>query len=135
MIHISVPAWHLYSVRRTVYWKERAVANVHGFFPKRRVRKAHLLLIISTTYYDSVRPLAATRSPNAAFEDSQIIEVMDYGHGVPADPSKCTLIHFREYLDDGTLPAEYTRCEVDDPPIVKPTETGELLVSGHDDDP
>lgn len=98
-----------------------AVPKTHSFSPKYGVKTAHPLLILSTTY-DPVCPLISARSANAAFEGSQIIELKGYGHCSLAMPSNCIAKHVRAFLYNGTVPENYTQCEVDGPYFVKPED-------------
>ncbi|KAJ9137952.1 Alpha/beta-hydrolase [Pleurostoma richardsiae] len=97
------------------------IPRTHNYEPKKGVRTAHPLLILSTTY-DPVCPLVSARSANSAFEGSQIVEVKGYGHCSIAVPSMCIARHVRAFLYNGTLPDEYTQCEVDGPYFVKPED-------------
>jgi pimeloyl-ACP methyl ester carboxylesterase len=114
-------------------WK---VAKTHNFVQKLGVKTAHPLLILSTTY-DPVCPLISARSANAAFEGSQIVELKGYGHCSISMPSNCIAKHVRAFLYNGTLPANYTQCEVDGPYFIKPEENGTavaLLDFGNSED-
>ncbi|KAH6659143.1 Alpha/Beta hydrolase protein [Truncatella angustata] len=107
-----------------LYTKQQwAVHKTHQFVQKLGVKTAHPLLILSTTY-DPVCPLISARSANAAFEGSQMIELRGYGHCTLAMPSNCIAKHVRAFLYNGTLPANYTQCDVDGPYFFKPEENG-----------
>lgn len=99
------------------------VPKTHKFVQTLGVKTAHPLLILSTTF-DPVCPLISARSANAAFEGSQIIELKGYGHCTVAMPSNCVAKHVRAFLYNGTVPANYTQCEVDGPYFIKPKENG-----------
>jgi hypothetical protein len=90
------------------------VPKTHSYVPRKGIKTAHPLLILSTTY-DPVCPLIAARSANEAFEGSQVVEVQGYGHCSVAVPSVCIAKHVRAFLYEGTLPDSYTQCEVDSP--------------------
>jgi pimeloyl-ACP methyl ester carboxylesterase len=106
------------------YMKQKwTVPKKHAYVPRRGVQTAHPLLILSTTY-DPVCPLVAARSANGAFEGSRIVEVEGYGHCSIAVASVCVARHLREFLYEGKLPDEYTRCEVDSPYFVRAEEDG-----------
>ena len=80
----------------------------------------------------------SARAANAAYEGSQIVEVKGYGHCSLAVPSTCLAKHVRAFLYDGTLPSEYTQCDVDGPYFVKPeSENGAKAATAraHLDDP
>lgn len=104
------------------YMKQKwTVPKRHTYVPRRGVKTAHPLLILSTTY-DSVCPLVAARSANEAFEGSRIVEVEGYGHCSVAVSSACLTRHLREFLYEGKLPSDYTKCEVDSPYFVRAEE-------------
>ncbi|KAK2595281.1 hypothetical protein QQS21_006996 [Conoideocrella luteorostrata] len=88
------------------------IPRTHDYVPRRGVETAHPLLILSTTY-DPVCPLAAARTANDAFVGSKLAELKAYGHCSLAMPSLCVARHVRNYLRDGTLPEEGATCEVD----------------------
>lgn len=99
------------------------IPRTHPYVPQRRVKTAHPLLIVSTTY-DPVCPLVSARSANDVFEGSRIIEVKGYGHCSLALPSMCVTRHVREYLTEGKLPPENVQCEPDgNPYFSNPEET------------
>jgi pimeloyl-ACP methyl ester carboxylesterase len=107
---------------RLYYPKQKwSIPKTHNFTLKRPgidgtaiIKTAHPLLILSTTY-DPVTPLVCAKVANSAFEDSKIVEVKGYGHCSLAEPSRCMVQFFRDYLYEGKLPDEYTTCEVDLP--------------------
>ncbi|KAI0378193.1 alpha/beta-hydrolase [Hypomontagnella monticulosa] len=110
------------------------IPRTHNYVPRKGVETAHPLLILSTSY-DPICPLVSARSANAAFEGSKIIEVLGYGHCSVAIPSTCLAKHVREFLYNGTLPDDYTRCEVDEPYFIKPEEDSKVKAQKHFDDP
>ncbi|KAI2641386.1 alpha/beta-hydrolase [Hypomontagnella submonticulosa] len=110
------------------------IPRTHNYVPRRGVKTARPLLILSTSY-DPVCPLVSARSANAAFEGSKIIEVLGYGHCSLAIPSTCLARHVREFLYNGTLPDDHTRCEADGPYFIKPEEDGKVKSHRHFDDP
>lgn len=91
-----------------------AVPRTHSYVPRKGVKTAHPLLILSTTY-DPVCPLTSARSAKEAFEGSQSVEIKGYGHCSTSVTSLCTAKIIREYLYKGSLPKAYTECEVDSP--------------------
>ncbi|KAJ5632478.1 hypothetical protein N7490_008817 [Penicillium lividum] len=117
-----------YHVRQ--HW---AVPKTHSYVPRKGVKTAHPLLILSTTY-DPVCPLVAARSANEAFEGSRIVELKAYGHCSVAVPSLCIAKHVRAFLYEGKLPEEYTQCEVDSPYFQQPDKIGQLSAHKHFDD-
>ncbi|KAK3317556.1 Alpha/Beta hydrolase protein [Cercophora scortea] len=119
------------------YFSKQAwsVPKTHTFVPKKGVKTARPLLILTTTY-DPVCPLISARSANDAFEDSRIVEVKAYGHCSLAVPSMCIARHVRDFLYEGKLPDENTQCEIDrEPYFVKPDEGGKTLSLAAFDDP
>lgn len=112
-----------------LYTKQQwAIPRTHGYVPKWGVQTAHPLLILSTTY-DPVCPLVSARSAHKAFAGSQIVEVKGYGHCSVAVTSSCVAKHVRAFLYNGTLPENYTQCEVDGPYFVKPEEDGQAVAA------
>ncbi|KAJ5701680.1 hypothetical protein N7488_009228 [Penicillium malachiteum] len=105
-----------------------SVPKTHSYVPRKGVETAHPLLILSTTY-DPVCPLVSARSANAAFVDSQIVEVKGYGHCSVAVGSVCVVKHLRKFLYEGKLPETYTQCEVDSPYFVKPETPGSASIT------
>lgn len=95
------------------------------------VETAHPILILSTTY-DPVTPMISAKAAKSAFKDSQIVEVKGFGHTTLAEPSRCLLHKFRDYLYYGTLPDGHVTCEVDLPyfPFIKDRE-GIKYVGSH----
>ena len=91
-----------------------AVPRTHSYVPRKGVKTAHPLLILSTTY-DPVCPLTFAHSAQEAFEGSQIVEVKGYGHCSISVTSLCTAKIIREFLYKGIMPKVYTECEVDSP--------------------
>ena len=98
----------------TGFYERRAwdVPHTHSFVPTGGVQTAHPLLILSTTY-DPVCPLISARAARDAFEGSRVVEVKGYGHCSIAMPSLCMAKHLRNFLNDGELPSEDSRCERD----------------------
>ncbi|KUI70887.1 hypothetical protein VM1G_06414 [Cytospora mali] len=95
------------------------VPHTHKFVPQRRVRTAHPLLILSTTY-DPGCPLVSAQAAKEMFEGSQIVEVKTYGHCSNAMPSVCVARHVRAYLYEGKLPEKHTQCDVEGDYFIKP---------------
>ncbi|KAJ5570452.1 uncharacterized protein N7459_009882 [Penicillium hispanicum] len=103
------------------------VPKTHTYVPRKAVKTASPLLILSTTY-DPVCPLGAARAAEAGFEGSQVVEVKGYGHCSPAVPSLCATKILRQFLYEGHLPQTYTQCEVDLPYFREPRK-GNLVSS------
>ncbi|KAL5359378.1 Alpha/Beta hydrolase protein [Aspergillus floccosus] len=114
-------AWH----NKMFYLKPQwTLPRTHPYVP-RRVKTAHPLLIISTSY-DPVCPLGSALSAYSAFEDSQIVEIQGYGHCSVSAPSLCAAKHIRQFLYTGKLPSSYTKCEVDVPYFINPEKDGQV---------
>ncbi|KAL2821152.1 Alpha/Beta hydrolase protein [Aspergillus granulosus] len=107
----------------TIYYMRQQwlVPRTHSYVPRGNVKTAHPLLILSTTY-DPVCPLAAAHTAAAAFLGSRIIEVKGYGHCSIAVPSVCLAKHLRAFYYEGVLPDNNTQCEVDAPYFIGPGE-------------
>jgi pimeloyl-ACP methyl ester carboxylesterase len=106
------------------YMKQQwAIPKTHSYVPRKGVKTAHPLLILSTSY-DPVCPLVSARSANEAFVGSQIVEVKGYGHCSVAAASVCLARHVRAFLYEGRIPSGYTQCEVDAPYFVQPDGNG-----------
>ncbi|AEO59690.1 hypothetical protein MYCTH_2308163 [Thermothelomyces thermophilus ATCC 42464] len=112
------------------YFSKQAwtIPHAHSYVPRRRVRTAHPLLILSTTY-DPVCPLVSAKGAADVFERSRLVEVKGYGHCTLAVPSRCVARHVRDFLYDGKLPDDgHVRCEPDaNPAFAKPEEADALL--------
>jgi pimeloyl-ACP methyl ester carboxylesterase len=104
-----------------------AIPRTHKYKPKRGVKTAHPLLLLSTTY-DPVCPLVSALGANNAFEGSRLVEVKGYGHCSLAVPSMCIARHVRDFLLEGKLPENNVQCEADGKPyFAKPEESLALL--------
>ncbi|PHH72179.1 hypothetical protein CDD80_4720 [Ophiocordyceps camponoti-rufipedis] len=113
-----------YQMNRAYYAKQRwPIEKSHSFVPQRHVQTAHPMLIISTTY-DPICPLASAKRSQQTFANSSLIEVRGYGHCSLALASLCMAKHVRRYLDSGIMPDAYTVCDSDRPyfPGQKPTK-------------
>lgn len=92
------------------YLKEQwSIPRTHNFTQKYGVQTAHPLLILSTTY-DPICPLISAEAAREAFEGSQIVEVLGYGHCSVAVASTCLAKHVRDFLYNGTVPDNHTQC-------------------------
>ncbi|KAI0967266.1 alpha/beta-hydrolase [Xylaria arbuscula] len=110
------------------------IPKTHSFTPPPHiVHTAHPLLIL-TTSFDPVCPLISARSAQRAFKDSQIVEVLGYGHCSTAVPSLCLARHVRAFLEDGTVPEAHVRCEVDEAYAYFPGEDDEGVVGKLDEE-
>lgn len=95
---------------RGYYLKQQwSIPRTHNFTQKYGVQTAHPLLILSTTY-DPICPLVSAETAQQAFEGSQIVEVLGYGHCSVAVASTCLAKHVRNFLYNGTLPEGHTKC-------------------------
>lgn len=122
-----------FSQNRVSYAKQQwAIPKTHGFVPRNGVRTAHPLLVLSTTY-DPVCPLASARVARGAFEGSRLVEVKGYGHCSLAVPSVCAAKHVRAFLLDGTLPDGDVQCEGDEPYFTRPEDSTVVARSGADE--
>ena len=88
------------------------IPKTHSFIPQQNVTTAHPLLIISTSY-DHITPLASAKVARDTFLDSRLIEVKGFGHCGISIPSACLVRRFQEFLYNGTLPDDDVRCEAD----------------------
>ncbi|KAJ5188350.1 Alpha/beta hydrolase fold-1 [Penicillium cf. griseofulvum] len=120
----------------TKYYQKQqwTVPRMHPYVPRRDVETAHPLLILSTTY-DPVCPLASARLGNEAFSGSRVVEVEGYGHCSVAVASICAAQHLRAFLYEGKLPDGYTRCKVDSVYFGKPDENGRVAAKADFEDP
>lgn len=101
-------------------WK---VPKAHGFMPRRGVETRHPMLVMSSTY-DPICPLAAAKRARESFRDAKLIEVMGIGHCSLSLPSTCAARLLRAYMVNGTMPAEdHTKCSRDNVPyFIDPAE-------------
>ncbi|KAL1836443.1 hypothetical protein VTJ49DRAFT_5143 [Mycothermus thermophilus] len=97
-----------------VYFSKQAWAlpKTHTYEPRSKVRTAHPLLVLTTTY-DPVCPLVSAQKASAVFEGSRIVEIKGYGHCSLAVPSTCLARHVREYVLHGKLPKGDVKCDRD----------------------
>ncbi|AEO68333.1 uncharacterized protein THITE_2155273 [Thermothielavioides terrestris NRRL 8126] len=111
------------------YFSKQAwvIPRTHSYGPKRGIKTANPLLVLTTTY-DPVCPLISARSANDAFEGSRIVEVKGYGHCSLAVPSMCIARHVRDFLYDGKLPDDNVQCEADGKPYFSKPEDEKALV-------
>lgn len=105
------------------------IPKTHTFIPRWGVETLNPLLILSTTY-DPICPLSSAKIARKAFTNSRLIEIMGYGHCSSAMPSSCLVPHIRAFLNNGTLPAEDIKCEIDGPYFVNPDNKKEMMTSG-----
>ncbi|EGP87329.1 uncharacterized protein MYCGRDRAFT_86261 [Zymoseptoria tritici IPO323] len=103
-----------------------AIPRTHNFSQPESVHTAHPLLILSTTY-DPICPLVSAKTALKAFKGSQLIEVEGYGHCSVAVASTCLAKHVRDFLYNGTVPDQYTKCEVDGSYFIVPEEDGKVV--------
>ncbi|KAL2133154.1 hypothetical protein VTI74DRAFT_2815 [Chaetomium olivicolor] len=103
------------------------IPRTHTYVPKRGVKTANPLLLLTTTY-DPVCPLVSARYAQDAFEGSKIVEVKGYGHCSLAVPSICIARHVRDFLYEGKLPDENVQCEPDGKPYFSKPEESKALV-------
>ncbi|KAK8067390.1 hypothetical protein PG997_014137, partial [Apiospora hydei] len=94
-----------------------SIPTTHGFRPRYypaspRVRTAEPMLILSTTW-DPVCPLASAKKARASFEGARLVEQKAYGHSTRSMPSLCTAKYIRRYFNEGELPEPGATCNVD----------------------
>ncbi|EAQ85645.1 hypothetical protein CHGG_06898 [Chaetomium globosum CBS 148.51] len=65
--------------------------------------------------YDPATPLASAKNMSAGFEGSVVVEQRGFGHATLSQMSNCTAKIMSGYFNLGTLPADGTVCEVNDP--------------------
>ncbi|RDW72195.1 hypothetical protein BP5796_08229 [Coleophoma crateriformis] len=82
----------------------------HPEFP--RVKTAHPILVLSTTY-DPVCPLISAKKAHNSFEGAGFVEQHSTGHCSVSMPSLCTAKHVQRYFYDGILPQKGATCEID----------------------
>jgi pimeloyl-ACP methyl ester carboxylesterase len=104
-----------------VYYAKQqwSLAKTHHYTPRRGVKTAHPLLIMSMTF-DPICPLVSAKSAIESFQDSRLVEVQGYGHCSMAVTSTCAMRYVRDFLFDGRLPEKHTLCGVDSPYFTKP---------------
>ncbi|THC99785.1 hypothetical protein EYZ11_000715 [Aspergillus tanneri] len=101
------------SLNKMYYMRQQwTVPRTHPYVPRKGVKTAHPLLILTTTY-DPVCPLMSARSANLAFDGSQIVEIKGYGHCSPV----------------------VTSCEVDSPYFARITESSSGFAQKRFEDP
>ncbi|KAJ7328502.1 Alpha/Beta hydrolase protein [Mycena albidolilacea] len=96
---VSCAGWQVYRDDRF----EGPVAAANTSFP----------LLLLTTSADPVAPSAAALKTLAGFPGSAIFTQDSPGHTSMTAPSLCTSTYFRQYFQNGTLPASGTVCAAD----------------------
>lgn len=110
------------------------VPKAHDFKPRVGVETLHPVLVMSTTY-DPVCPLASAKQTRDSFVGSKLIEVAGYGHCSIARPSKCANRLLRAYFVNGTMPEEnHTICQADEPYFVNPEKDETVAASVAEDE-
>lgn len=111
-----------------------AIPKTHTFKPRKGVKTSHPLLIFSTKY-DPVCPLASAQLARESFVDSRLVTGNGYGHCTTSSVSSCVTKHLRAFLSNGTLPNEDTMCDVDVPFFTDPEKLEQAHAqSEHDQD-
>ena len=87
---------------------------------------AHPLLLLSTRW-DPVTPLAQARRVHARFAGSALVVQESHGHCSISSPSLCTAKIVRKYFKEGVLPEEGTVCGVDELPFVGKVDAARVL--------
>jgi hypothetical protein len=81
--------------------------------PWSNLKTQHPILLIGNTY-DPVTGLASTYNTSAIFEGSGILEVEGYGHTtLSISKNECMDKQVSAYFEEGVLPAERKRCEME----------------------
>ena len=88
------------------------IEKTHKFVPLSGVQTMHPLLILSTSY-DPVTPLASAKRARDVFQNSRLVEVQGYGHTSLAVRSDSASKYVRDFLTNGNLPRNNVRCEGD----------------------
>lgn len=84
------------------------IPTTHKFYPQYypkfpRFKTAEPILVLSTTY-DPVCPLASAKKAHNSFDGSGFVEQKSYGHCSLSMPSLCTAKHVNRYFNEGVLP-------------------------------
>jgi pimeloyl-ACP methyl ester carboxylesterase len=74
------------------------------------------VLVVGNTF-DPVTPYTSSQAMAAALADGRLLTVDGFGHTELLNPSTCAQQHISDYLRDGTLPADGTRCAQDRAPF------------------
>ncbi|KAJ6786363.1 hypothetical protein PWT90_05148 [Aphanocladium album] len=129
--------WMTGNVASLLYLAQWRVPKTHAFKPRRGVDTRHPVLVMSSTY-DPVCPLASAKRARATFNGAKLIEVKGIGHCALSQPSRCAARLLRAYMVNGTMPEEdHTLCERDDsePYFNDPEKKAEAVsVLGMDED-
>lgn len=94
-------------------WRAEAADPYTGPWNKRTA--APILLVGNT--YDPATPLSSSRYMHKTLKRSRLLIMRGYGHTALANPSTCINRKVTRYFIDGTLPADGTKCDQDDPPF------------------
>lgn len=74
------------------------------------------VLVVGNTF-DPATPYTSSQAMAAALADGHLLTVDGFGHTELLNPSACAQQHIADYLLDGTVPAEGTRCAQDRAPF------------------
>lgn len=98
--------------------------RAHSYKPRKKVKTAEPLLILSTTF-DPICPLKSAQSASEVFVGSKLVEVQGYGHCSMAVTSMCARRYVRDFLVEGKLPGKHALCKVDSQYFIKPERDGD----------
>ena len=74
------------------------------------------VLVVGNTF-DPTTPYSSSQAMAAALADGHLLTVDGYGHTELLNPSSCAQQYISDYLLDGTVPPEGTRCAQDAAPF------------------
>ena len=74
------------------------------------------VLVVGNTF-DPATPYSSSEAMAAALADGHLLTVDGFGHTELLNPSACAQQHISDYLLDGTVPADGTRCAQDRAPF------------------
>ncbi|KAI9147612.1 putative hydrolase [Paramyrothecium foliicola] len=131
LVDMLLPAFNLSTfsteVNKFHYAKQQwIIPQTHKYIPTKGIHTAGPLLIMSTTY-DPVCPLASARVARDSFEGSRLVELKGYGHCTLAMESTCVVKYVRDFLYKGDLPSDDVQCDADNNYFTPPDETLRMM--------
>ncbi|PHH75999.1 hypothetical protein CDD80_1900 [Ophiocordyceps camponoti-rufipedis] len=102
------------------------INKTHPFQVTKNVNTAFPMLILQNRF-DPVTPLVAAQFASQTFNDSRLVVVDGYGHGVVTMENDCANNNLQSYLVNGTLPKNGTMCKTETPTLPMNGTDGAML--------
>ncbi|KAI0793726.1 alpha/beta-hydrolase [Fomes fomentarius] len=127
--HLIAPHWGHYWLQCSA-WTIRPKWRWTG--PLEAKNTSHPILVLSTQW-DPVTPLPDALAAHERYGGSGLLVQNSIGHCSLSTPSLCTAKHVRRYFQEGTLPKEGTRCDVEELPLIGQVESEGLRAMSVED--